>query len=93
MKPTLRLRHFASAPSESWPTSVPATTTRPAVGRSIPAIRFSSVVLPDPDGSHQGEELALGHLQRDAVEHDDLLTVARVDLPDVFDVHRDSARR
>ncbi len=50
MNPTLRLRHLASAPSDSWPTSVPATITLPDVGRSMPAIRFSSVVLPEPDG-------------------------------------------
>ena len=36
--------------SDSWATSVPATLTCPEVGRSIPAIRFSSVVLPEPDG-------------------------------------------
>jgi hypothetical protein len=50
MNPMLRLRHFASAPSDSAVTSVPDTMTLPEVGWSMPAIRFSSVVLPDPDG-------------------------------------------
>ena len=50
MKPTLRLRHLESSPSDSGPKSVPATMTRPDVARSIPAMRLSSVVLPEPDG-------------------------------------------
>ena len=32
------------------PTSAPSSSTRPAVGCSKPAIIFSSVVLPQPDG-------------------------------------------
>ncbi len=50
MKPTLWLRQEARSLSESWATSVPATTTLPEVGRSIPAMRFSRVVLPEPEG-------------------------------------------
>src|SRR5262245_59386514 len=50
MKPTFWLRQVARALSESFPTSVPATVTWPDVGRSIPAIRLSSVVFPEPDG-------------------------------------------
>ena len=50
MKPTLWLRHWARALSESCATSVPATMTCPDVGRSMPAIRLSSVVLPEPEG-------------------------------------------
>ena len=30
--------------------SLPSTTMRPPVGRSMPAMRLSSVVLPEPDG-------------------------------------------
>jgi hypothetical protein len=30
--------------------SLPSTMTCPRVGRSMPAIRFSSVVLPEPEG-------------------------------------------
>ena len=50
MKPTLWLRKLASSVSPSWATLVPATTTSPEVGLSIPAIRLSSVDLPEPDG-------------------------------------------
>jgi hypothetical protein len=50
MKPTLWLRKAASCVSPSCATLVPATTTSPLVGLSIPAIRFSSVDLPEPEG-------------------------------------------
>ncbi len=43
-------RQRAASDSLNLVTSVPATATDPASGRSIPAIRFSSVVLPDPEG-------------------------------------------
>jgi hypothetical protein len=47
--PTWRPRHAASRLSPSACTGVPPTNTPPAVGRSIPATRLSSVVLPLPD--------------------------------------------
>src|SRR5690606_4987833 len=37
---------------------------------------------------HEGDELALGHLEVEPVEHDDLLRVAPVDLADVLHYHR-----
>src|SRR2546422_4478066 len=42
--------HAARADSLIVPMSVPATSILPAVGLSMPAIRFNSVVFPDPDG-------------------------------------------
>src|SRR5512140_3324868 len=50
MKPTFALRHFARAASLIFETSASPTRIRPEVGRSIPAMRFRSVVLPEPDG-------------------------------------------
>ena len=50
MKPTLRARKAASCVSPSWRDVVPATTTSPLVGLSMPAIRFRSVDLPEPEG-------------------------------------------
>ena len=41
---------MASPDCESVAMSRPATKIRPRVGWSMPAIRFRSVVLPDPDG-------------------------------------------
>ncbi len=46
----LRERHTASSVSFSSVTSMPAMRIFPDVGLSMPAIRLSSVVLPDPDG-------------------------------------------
>src|SRR6267143_6735854 len=45
-----RALHAASEDSLIAVISVPATSIPPAVGLSIPAIRFNSVVFPDPDG-------------------------------------------
>ena len=50
MKPTCRARHAASAVSVKCEISLPPTITLPLVGRSMPAIRLSSVVLPEPEG-------------------------------------------
>ena len=47
--PTLAPRQVAIAPSSSARTSVPSTVAPPAVGRSMPAMRLSRVVLPLPD--------------------------------------------
>ena len=47
--PMLRPRQMASWPSRSLCTGVPATTTSPGVGRSMPVIMLISVVLPLPD--------------------------------------------
>src|SRR6476469_609718 len=48
-RPTVRPRHSASADSGSAPSSVSRTVICPLVGRSMPASRFSRVVLPLPD--------------------------------------------
>src|SRR5437867_12493498 len=42
--------HAARADSLIVPMSVPATSILPAVGLSMPAIRFNSVDFPDPVG-------------------------------------------
>src|SRR5262249_14780721 len=43
-------------------------------------------------GAHQGYELALGHLEVDAVEDHDLLAVPLVDLSDLRDAHHRASR-
>src|SRR6185436_1967766 len=50
MKPTCRARHFVSLPGDNVSSRSPATVISPRSGRSRPPIRFSSVVLPEPDG-------------------------------------------
>src|SRR5260370_32583181 len=50
MKPTLAARHSASAASGSRVMSRPPTRSSPLSGLSMPAIRLSRVLLPDPDG-------------------------------------------
>ena len=49
-KPICRSRRSLSASTVSRARSRPATTTRPALGRSSPASKLRSVVLPDPLG-------------------------------------------
>ena len=46
----LRARQAARCVSPMRPMSSPATRTVPAVGWSIPAMRFRSVVFPEPEG-------------------------------------------
>ena len=50
MIPIWRARNRASAPSLTLSIRRPAMATVPAVGRSSPAIRFSNVDFPLPDG-------------------------------------------
>src|ERR1700730_6784061 len=50
MKPTLAARQTARAASGSRVMSSPPTRSSPLSGLSMPAIRLSSVLLPDPDG-------------------------------------------
>src|ERR1700688_3162759 len=50
MKPTLAARHSASAASGSRVMWSPPTRSSPLSGLSMPAIRLSRVLLPDPDG-------------------------------------------
>src|SRR5437762_1119110 len=50
MKPMWRARHAASARSDRLLISVSPIRIAPRVGRSMPASRFSSVDLPEPDG-------------------------------------------
>src|SRR5438105_10886526 len=46
----LRVRHEASSASDICETRRSPIQTSPSLGRSSPAIRFRSVVLPEPDG-------------------------------------------
>ena len=55
----------------SRPGRWPNTSSEPAVGRSSPAIRLSSVDLPEPGGAEQAEKLAARNGQRHAVERAD----------------------
>ena len=48
--PTCLRRNRAAPASDSMSTRSSPTRTEPEVGRSIPAMRLSSVDLPDPDG-------------------------------------------
>src|SRR5262245_3943458 len=50
MNPMWRARHAASARSDRLVVSVSPTRIDPLDGRSMPASRFSSVDLPEPDG-------------------------------------------
>src|SRR2546426_1160026 len=50
MKPTFARRYLTSSPSPKSTRLEPSTSIRPAVGRSIPPMRFSRVVFPQPDG-------------------------------------------
>jgi hypothetical protein len=50
MNPMVFRRSLVSWRSDSLPVSLPATSTVPAVGVSTQPIRFSSVVLPLPEG-------------------------------------------
>ena len=40
----------------------------PSVGRSSPAISLSSVVLPEPDGPEQRDQLARADVERNVVQ-------------------------
>src|SRR5207245_7510991 len=50
MKPTFARRYLTSSPSPKSTRLEPSTSIRPAVGRSIPPMRFSRVVFPQPEG-------------------------------------------
>src|SRR5438128_7128110 len=50
MQPIVRLRQAAHWDSLMAEIFLPSTLTSPLVGLSIPAIRFNSVDLPEPDG-------------------------------------------
>src|SRR5262245_1461108 len=50
MKPMCPARQSASSDSESVVMSRPPTRSSPLSGLSMPAMRLSSVLLPDPDG-------------------------------------------
>ena len=88
MKPTLRLRHFASAPSDSV-ADVGARHDHLAGRRPVDARdQVQQRRLAGARRPHQRDELALGHFQAQPVEDDDLLAVALVDLPHVLHVDR-----
>ncbi len=50
----------------------PPISISPSVGSSKPAIIRSVVVLPQPDGPEQREELARLHLEVDVVDRDEI---------------------
>jgi hypothetical protein len=50
MKPTCAARQSASSPSRSCAMFTPPISMVPPVGWSMPAIRFSKVLLPEPLG-------------------------------------------
>ena len=52
-------------------TDVPSIAMSPAVGVSKPAIIISVVVLPEPLGPEQRQELARADVERDAVHRAD----------------------
>ncbi len=61
----------------------PSISISPPDGVSSPPIRFSSVVLPEPEGTHQRDEVAALDFQIDAMQHLHLLRAALVGLGDV----------
>ena len=63
----------------------PPTSTDPPVGVSRPPIRFSSVVLPEPDGPISARKSPGGNVEIDALQHVDALAAAREVLVDVRD--------
>ena len=75
MNPTLLARQRVICDSESSPRSWPCTITSPLVARSSPAIRFKSVVLPEPEGPIERQELALadGNIEVDQNRNPELV--------------------
>ncbi len=69
-------------------TSAPPSSIRPSSGRSKPAIIRSVVVLPEPDGPEQREELAARDVEVDAVDGGDVA----VPLPQADDADVDVGR-
>ena len=70
-------------------TSVPWSSIRPEVGCSKPPIIRRVVVLPQPDGPEEAEELALHDLEVDVVDRERVAVRLRdLDEPDVDVVHR-----
>ena len=55
----------------------------PWLGRSSPAIRFNSVVLPEPLGPIKRQKFALRHVEAQVEQHVDLLAAAAKELVDV----------
>ena len=70
----------------------PATTTRPLVGVSMPAMRLSSVVLPEPDGPMRLRNSPSATVEGDAVQRPDLDRALLVDLRQVLRLRRCSTR-
>ena len=60
--------------------SSPPTTTVPSVGDRMPPAIEQSVVLPDPDGPDEGDDLVAAERERRVVERDDLVVADRVHL-------------
>ena len=63
----------------------PPTVMLPPVGESSPPIRFSSVVLPEPDGPISAMKSPFD-VEVDIVQHLDLLRAARVGLAEIVDL-------
>ena len=82
-KPILRLRTRARSSADSRDTSSPSSQYSPEVGRSRQPRMFISVLLPEPGRAHQGDQLAAGDRQRDALEHGHVDLAEVVGLVDV----------
>ena len=67
-KPTFSPRSRARSSSLSEPRSTPSSQTRPEVGRSRPASRPSSVLLPLPDGPRMATNASGRHVERDTFQ-------------------------
>ena len=69
--------------------STPPTVIDPRSARSRPAMRLSSVLLPEPDGPHQRQELPFRDRERDPLQDRDDLAPAAVGFADVAELDDD----
>ena len=76
----------ASSPSDSRAMSTPATCDLARDGLSMPAIRLSSVDLPEPDGPISATKSPARHVEVDVDQHRDHLVAAHVVLGQAADL-------
>ena len=81
----LRVRQPANWASDISEITWSATMISPWLGVSSPAIRFNSVVLPEPLGPIRPRNVALRHVEVDAVEDVEPLRAAVKELVDAFE--------
>ena len=89
--PMCRARHADSLPPDSLSMRSPATVIDPSLGVSSPPIRFSSVVLPEPDGPISDEVVPFRDIEVDALEDVDALAAALKHLVEI--ANRDESIR